>query len=115
MESVVRKKYGFTKKDTALVKGVAIIMMMFHHSFWNKDLVKAYDVTPQILSFGQLITLGKFCKLCVALFVFLSAYGMTVSLKKINPDMKFTREQITGYVKKRYFNLMKGWVFVFLF
>lgn len=115
MEPAERKKFGFGKRDTALVKGVAIIMMMFHHSFWDKDLVKAYDVTPQILSMGQLITLGKFCKLCVALFVFLSAYGMTISLKKMNPDLRFTREQITGYLKKRYFNLMKGWWFVFVF
>lgn len=115
MESAEMKRSGFTKKDTALVKGVAIIMMMFHHSFWDKDIVKAFHVTPQILSFGQLITLGKFCKLCVALFVFLSAYGMTISLKRINPELRFTREQITGYLKRRYFNLMKGWLFVFAF
>ena len=113
MKEIVEKKNSFTKTDTLLLKGVAIIMMMYHHCFLDEIRFEGHEIIPTFFSIETLMHTSNFCKLCVAIFVFLSAYGMTVSLKKIQKDMDLSAEEFTLYTKKRFFNLMHGWLFVF--
>lgn len=115
MREAEKKKYVFGKNDTLLVKGVAILMMIYHHCFLDEERFAGHEVIPTPLSMEMLMNTSNFCKLCVALFVFLSAYGMTISLKKMKPDMQLSASEFTSYTKKRYFNLMQGWLFVFAF
>lgn len=115
MKEIVEKKNFFTKTDTLLLKGVAIIMMMYHHCFLNKARFEGHEINPTPFTMEMLIQTSNFCKLCVAIFVFLSAYGMTISLKKINTNMDLSANEFTLYTKKRFFNLMQGWLFVFIF
>lgn len=61
----------FTKKDTALVKGVAILMMLFHHCFVSAERYAGYEMDFFPLTESQTITIASFFKICVALFVFL--------------------------------------------
>lgn len=109
-----KSKYSFSKDDTLLLKGVAIIMMMYHHCFLDEERFAGHEIIPAPISLRLLMDTSNFCKLCVAIFVFLSAYGMTVSIKKIKDDMKLSAQEFTLYTKKRYFNLMQGWSFVFV-
>ena len=107
-------KSEFTKEDTLAMKGVAIIVMFYHHCFLSKDRFAKFDVTFFPLPEHVAITLSYFCKICVGLFVFLSAYGMTISLKNAlqnKPEDRKTFELLMG---KRYISLMMGYWFVFI-
>lgn len=101
----------FTKKDTALVKGAAILMMLFHHCFESKSRYAGYTLNFFPLTEGYTVMIATFFKICVALFVFLSGYGIAISLSKISPDNPL------GYIKqvrKRAFSLMSGFWIIYI-
>ena len=104
----------FSKEDTQKVKGVAIIFMLMHHCFLGPDRYKgkAVDFFP----FQEWIVndVALAMKICVAMFVFLSAYGITLSLKRVNSDFMLSKKQISNTVMKRYVKLITGFIFVFL-
>ena len=76
-------KTQFSKKDTNIVKGVAIIAMLFHHCYTTNIKFKAHGVLFAPFSKSTVVTLSLWAKVCVGIFVFLSAYGITISLKKL--------------------------------
>lgn len=62
-----------TKKQSAILQGVAIWMMLYHHLY---SFAVEYD---SLLPFMQVDTVRRiawFCKLCVGIFAFVSGYGM---------------------------------------
>lgn len=98
----------FSKKDTALVKGIAILMMLFHHCFESTGRYAGYEMNFFPLTESQTVTIASFFKICVALFVFLSGYGIAKSLERTPQD---------GYIKqirRRCFSLMSGFWFIFV-
>ena len=48
----------FSKKDTNIVKGVAIIAMLFHHCYVTNINFKAHGVSFAPLSKGTVVTLS---------------------------------------------------------
>lgn len=72
---------GFTKQHTQIAKGFAIILMLFDHLYWM-DYGK-YSALIKLPN-GQDIPwmIGSIGNICVAMFLFLSGYGMYVSTKK---------------------------------
>ncbi|MBQ7580592.1 MAG: acyltransferase [Clostridia bacterium] len=104
-------KFKFTKDDTNAVKGVAILMMLFHHLFLAPERYAGFDVGFSPLSESSVVFIAQFFKICVAIFVFLSGYGITVSMKKLKSgDNLASRKQVA----KRYFSLMSGFWFVYI-
>lgn len=98
----------FSKQDTALVKGVAILMMLFHHCFESSYRYAGYELNFFPFTESQTVEIASFFKICVALFVFLSGYGITKSLENTPRD---------GYAKqvcRRSFSLMSGFWFIFV-
>ena len=69
----------FSKKDTNIVKGVAIIAMLFHHCYVTGVKFKAHGVSFAPFSRDTVVTLALWSKVCVGIFVFLSAYGIALS------------------------------------
>ncbi len=65
----------FSPRDTQAVKGVAILLMVWHHLFGFPQ----YFPYETLLPFNLAYYVGQFGKICVALYLFLSGYGMTVS------------------------------------
>ena len=73
----------FTKEDTMIVKGVAIILMLIHHLFGFSDRIHAdYNSIGSFFGYEIEFLIAKFGKICVAMFIFLSAYGMYKSYSK---------------------------------
>lgn len=105
---------SFTKKDTLVVKGVAIMMMVLHHLFRKPDLFKDFDVSFFPLSQSLAVDISSFFKICVSIFVFLSAYGLTYSLKKYSSDTVISGRQYASYLNTRLIKLMSGFWFVFI-
>ena len=104
----------FDKRDTNIIKGVAIIFLMWHHLFltkyrYNHMYVDYSPVTPHI---GHLI--AKFLKICVAIFVIVSTMGMTYSIKKKYGTLDISIFDMKDYVKNRFINLFSGWIFVYI-
>ena len=62
---------GFTKVDSLVIKGVALLAMMWHHCFLS-DRADGYDISYWPLSHGQVIQIASFLKICVPLFAFVS-------------------------------------------
>lgn len=71
-----------TKQDTAVLKGIAIIAMLMHH-LWG---CPPEWVTPYINLWGFGGGLGK---VCVAIFLFCSGYGLSVGYSNLIGDSKF--------------------------
>lgn len=108
------EKLSFTKKDTNIIKGMAIIFMMIHHCFNSTKRYVGYDVVFAPLNQHIVTYVASFFKICVPMFVFLTAYGITVSIKNRNNTLDVTGKQMVDYTKHRMFHLYTGWLFVFV-
>ncbi len=88
----------FTKKDTLAIKALAVMLMIIHHLFAFPDkFSEGVSLTNLItLSDGTALSVaaGNYGKLCVALFMMLSGYGLYISYK--NSD-----ENVTQTILKR--------------
>lgn len=98
----------FTKKHTQFIKGIAILLLLFHHLFFTQ-----FEMPLKLneeVTIHQLLTC--ITKVCVALFTILSGYGLTISYnhKKSN-DIKFVYE----HIKKLLINYWWIYVPVFVF
>lgn len=101
-----------TKQTTNVCKGVAILLMFWHHLFYSSEKFADFPFSPMILTAGQIVALAQAMKICVAIFVFLTAYGTAKQYQQRNIQ---TAQQITGYSLSRYCKLMCGfWVVFFL-
>ena len=61
-----------TLKDTQILKGLGICLMLWHHLFWQ---MPDYGAVTQ--------SVGIIGKVCVSLFLFLSGYGLSVQYRKV--------------------------------
>lgn len=74
------RQEAFEKSDTMLVKGAAILLLLFYHLFESQELLVSMEVNYQPFSQETFLMLSGFGNICVAIFVFLSAYGITKGL-----------------------------------
>lgn len=102
----------FSKTDTAIAKFAAIGMMMFHHLFTFPDRIPKGKMYHSIASLGgQPVeeVVSYYCRLCVAMFLFLSGYGIYIQLRK----KKYITTYIANKIKGLLMTLWKVmWIFV---
>jgi Acyltransferase family len=102
-------KFTFSRDMTAISKGLAIFLMVYHHLFGFPDRIKAVNYIPIMMlpemPLDQLI--GNFGKLCVAIFLFLSGFGL---YKSYQSKGKFTFRQAVS----RALNFYKIYLIIFL-
>ena len=87
------------KQDTIAIKGIAICLMLWHHLFLRT------------VEFGNVAhSLAQVFKVCVALFLFVSGYGLTKQYFKLEkPYFKNT----VKFLLKRYINFFLPYWFCF--
>ncbi len=108
---------SFSIKETQVAKGVAIILMVYHHLFFDKAISEPYGIIVPLLGEGLWYQGAQLAKVCVAVFVFLSAFGIAKSTKKWRKKtitQRYKDVQITVYIIKRYISVMAGFLFVFV-
>lgn len=93
-------------QETNVIKGIALIFLLWHHLFYTGDMPVDDIIIGQ---YKLVLTTGVWCKVCVAIFVFLSGYGLTVSAEK-NGGIG----NIWQFYKKRYVKLMMNYWFIYL-
>lgn len=76
MKNIHEDGNGFTKDHTLILKGVLVLMLLFHHLFYP-DMLEEYAVDTFIKDQVLLLSLVTWFKICVAGFCFITAYGMT--------------------------------------
>ena len=105
---------SFSVQDTFAVKGIAILMMYIHHNFlsparWGKSFVDFWPLTEKFT-----VNIAVFFKICVSLFVFLSAYGLTIKYKEyINRNNKTTNSLNLSFIASRLYKLELNFWFIF--
>jgi len=102
----MNSKFTLSINDSVQLKGIALMLLLFHHLFY-KNIGLYYDVI--ILNHGIVHEFGLVCKVCVALFVFLSGYGLGV--QHFNGDI-----DVKHFYKRRFTKLMPSyWLMWLLF
>jgi len=98
----------FSKDCTLAIKGIAIILLLWHHLFWkNYTMVQSFSIGEvNLLAFS-----AQASNLCVSLFFLLSAYGLTVTYKKWNAQKKSD----FSFIADRYISLLAGFVLICVF
>ena len=97
-----------TKRESSILKGIAIMLMLVHHLFYADVIYETMDIRFFLLNREQLIWFGMFGKACVALFVFVTGYGITKSMKAVSA------EKLGTYIIKRYVKLIFPFLFIYL-
>lgn len=86
----VKNEYQFKIQDTNIVKGIAILLMVFHHTYPNNPGIPIY-LQDNVNCLWIIATCGK---VCVSLLTILSGYGLSESYKKkksggLNKQIRF--------------------------
>lgn len=71
---------GMTKRQSAILQGVAIWMMVYHHLYCG---VTPYKSTFPFLQAEIVRQSAWFCKICVGIFAFISGYALYYAAKKL--------------------------------
>ena len=101
---------GFDKESSQAVKGIAIVMMLYHHSFRHSGLFEKYldHLSFAPLRMDQVMTLAEMCKICVSIFAFITGYGLYLNYRKKG------KLSDNRWVLLRYIRTFSGYWFVFI-
>lgn len=84
MEKTVKKEFNFNKEKSTIIKGIAIILMIVHHLFAFPDRIQtpSYYLSMPILNNNIAYYIGVFGRICVAIYLFISGYGLYLKYEK---------------------------------
>lgn len=88
---------NFDKNASTKIKGIAVLLMLFHHLFRSIDLYAGHSIEWFPFLEWQVVSVADMSKICVALFAFVSGYGLTIKIKK-KSDKTIILEQIKGLI-----------------
>ncbi len=104
----------FEKRDTLAVKGVAILSLLFYHLFESEELLVTLNVNHAPFSREVFLILSGFGNICVAVFVFLSAYGITKGLMADEEESAYTLSKSLRKAGKRCLKLVLGFAALYV-
>lgn len=109
------EKKEFSKNNTLALKGIAIMMMIFHHCFCAANRFKGYDVSFFPLNQNSVIEISLFFKICVSIFAFITGYGLMLSFSKLLKKEETTGKEIGKWTIGRLIKTLSGyWIIVVL-
>lgn len=94
---------SFTKEDTARAKGVGILLLMFHHLFYNPNFIENHGMEFWLIPKNVIQPIAVGARVCVWIFVFLSVYGLTIQYEAARG-----RETTLQFYVKRWLSLLKA-------
>lgn len=104
-------KKVLTRDESLALKGIAVFLMVFHHCFRSADKFARYTpVFSPLFTETQVVGLAQWAKICVALFAFVSGYGLMYGYRKLGEEKR--REKISGWVKTHLISTLSGYWFV---
>ena len=109
-----RKGTRFREEETNLCKGIAIILMLFHHLFYKADTYSGFIINFSPFSEERINFYALLGKICVAIFVFISGYGIAASYRKVFQYKKADIKEIISFIWKRLWKLETFYWFAFI-
>ena len=104
---------GLKKEDSAALKGVAILLMMFAHCFRSESFFQDYQVIFSPFTAEQVISVTSYGKICVSLFAFVTGYGLMFGY--INNVKIKKKQSARGWVASHLLSTMSGyWIVAIL-
>ena len=98
----------FGKKESQALKGIAIMMMLFHHCFLDRSRFGNYEVSFFPFTESNIVHLAYSFKICVSIFAFITGYGLFLN---INSNRE---ENATKWAAVRYIKTFSGFWFVWV-
>ena len=99
------EKNAFSKDASLALKGVAILLMMFHHCFRDASLYQGFPMSFFPLPEQTVVHLALASKICVSLFAFVSGYGLFLNCRD-------SAVSASRWAAKRYVGTFSGYWFV---
>ena len=107
------KGKSISKREASILQGIAVLLMVFHHLFDFPDRIHIPFIN--VFSFIQLeVFLSSFGRICVAMFAFLSGYGLYKKYSEKVEDKKFPLLQCYKGMLGQLFNFLKRYWVVFV-
>lgn len=106
----MKKNHTLTKQDSAALKGIAILLMIFHHCFLDPSRFAGHIVSFAPFSQSAIVSLSYFSKICVGIFAFISGYGLYLSAIKQPRSAK----AVSGWTVSRLIKTMSGYWLVYI-
>lgn len=105
----------FTKNNTLAIKGLAIFLLVAYHCLSSEQRLFGASINFWPLSQTTAMRIFLCMETCVGLFVFLSVYGMTLSVKKQYMNFEFTPHEGMVFTVKRYVHLVFTFLLPYIF
>lgn len=99
----------FNKNETTKVKGIAILLLLFHHLFYSPERVQQSGIKFLLLSESLIEPVATAARICVWVFVFLSAYGLSYQYKRHKGE-----ENPMQFILKHWISLMKSYWIIYV-
>lgn len=106
----MKKNAGLTKYDSLCIKGAAVLMLIFHHLFCEKERFIEYNVSFAPFSQDFAVNVSLLFKVCVSIFAFITGYGLFKSVSRID----FNRKEIFKWNIARLLKTMSGFYFIYI-
>ena len=103
-------KQGLTKNDSFAIKGLAIILMLFHHLYCTADRFNGFEIDFTPFSQTFVVNVAFLFKVCVSLFAFITGYGLLKSIAGQN----FNRKDIVKWNTTRLIKTLSGFWFIYI-
>lgn len=114
---IAKNRVGaFTFDDTNICKGIAVLMMMFHHLFNDYEEYAGCSVDYLPFTGDQITTIALMCKVCVAVFVFITGFGLAASYaKQFGHDRESSARELAAFSVRRWWKLMTNFWPIYVF
>ena len=100
---------SFSKKETSIVKGIAILMLIGYHCFSSVKRLYGYPVSFGIIPQNIAIYIFESMNICVGMFAFLSTFGLT----RIYSKMEY-RKKDGEFITKRLIKLLAVFIIPYI-
>lgn len=97
----------FDVYSSTALKGIAILMMMFHHCFLSTGRFAGYDISFYPFKQEWVVGVSQFFKMCVPVFAIITGYGLYLNYEK-------TKLSANRWVLSREIKLLSGFWIIFI-
>lgn len=112
----MQKMVMFNSYYSNIVKGIAIVLMLIHHNYYIPEMYINSGTVVLFDPFGEYVTtkISLWCKICVALFVFITGFGITRKCEYYLCKQNFTVGVYIRLCISRLYKLFFNYWFIFL-
>lgn len=100
------------KQQTTKIKGVAILLLLFHHLFYSASRMEENQMVFHLVSETFVQNIALCARVCVWIFAFLSAFGLSRKYRMLSSS--HDGQSVNQFIKAHWISLMKPYWFVFV-